>query len=86
MAQVYLVPGFFGFTELGSFNYFHRVSEVLGEALAEHSVDAEIIEVDTVPTGSIRRRALRLLAVVQRRGGLEQDQMHFIGHSTGTGP
>ena len=83
MTQVYLVPGFFGFTELGAFNYFNRVSEVLGQALAEHSIDAEIIETDTLPTGSIRRRAIRLLETVRKHGGLEHEDLHFIGHSTG---
>ena len=83
MAQVYLVPGFFGFTALGSFNYFHRVSAVLGRALAEHGVHAEVIETDTLPAGSIRRRAIRLLDLVRQHGGLEQDHLHFVGHSTG---
>jgi hypothetical protein len=83
MTQIYLVPGFFGFTELGSFNYFNRVSEVLGQALREFSVDAEIIEADTLPAGSIRRRAIRLLETVREHGGLEQERLHFVGHSTG---
>jgi triacylglycerol lipase len=83
MTQVYLVPGFLGFTELGSFSYFHRVSEVLRQDLLDRGVDAEIIEVDTLPTGSIRRRAERLLETVTERGGLRQDRLHFIGHSTG---
>lgn len=83
MTQVYLVPGFFGFTELGSLNYFNRVSEVFGRALAEHSVDAEIVETDTLPTGSIRRRAIRLLELVREHRGLEQEHLHFVGHSTG---
>lgn len=83
MAQVYLVPGFFGFTELGSFNYFNRVSEVFGQTLAEHSVNAEIVETDTLPTGSIRRRAIRLLETVRRHRGLEHEDLHFVGHSTG---
>ena len=83
MTQVYLVPGFFGFTELGSFNYFNRVSEVFGQALAEHSVDVEIVETDTLPTGSIRRRAIRLLEVVREHRGLEHENLHFVGHSTG---
>jgi len=83
MTQVYLVPGFFGFRELGSFNYFHRVSEVLGAALRERGVRADIVEVDTLPTGSIRRRAARLLETVEERGGLAQDHLHFVGHSTG---
>jgi len=83
MTQVYLVPGFFGFTELGSFSYFHRVSEVLGQALRDRGLEAEIIEVDTLPTASIRRRAARLLETVEQRGGLEQQDLHFVGHSTG---
>ena len=83
MTRVYLVPGFFGFTELGTLNYFHRVSEVLGEALAERTVDAEIIEVETLPTASIRRRASKLLDTVMQRGEIEQDALHFVGHSTG---
>lgn len=83
MTQVYLVPGFFGFTELGSFNYFNQVFEILGEALKERGVDAEIIETDTVPTGSIRRRTSRLIQLVRKHGGLEQENLHFIGHSTG---
>jgi triacylglycerol lipase len=83
MTQVYLVPGFFGFTELGSFNYFNRVSEVLGKALCERSVDAEIVETETLPTGSVRRRAIRLLEVVRARGGLEHEDLHFVGHSMG---
>jgi len=83
VTQVYLVPGFFGFTELGSFNYFNRVSEVLGRALSERSVDAEIVETDTLPTGSIRHRATRLLEVVREHRGLEHDNLHFVGHSAG---
>jgi len=83
MAQVYLVPGFFGFNEIGSFNYFNRVAEVLAEALAERGLEADIIESETLPAGSIRRRALRLLEVVCDHGGLEQDHIHFVGHSTG---
>jgi triacylglycerol lipase len=83
MTQVYLVPGFFGFTELGSFNYFNRVSEVFGQALVERSIDAEIIETDTLPTGSIRRRATRLLETVRKHGGLEHEDLHFVGHSAG---
>ncbi len=83
MAKVFLVPGFFGFTELGSFNYFRRVSEVLGEELSARSVPAEILEVGTLPTGSIRRRAIRLVDFVRQSGGLDADEIHFVGHSTG---
>lgn len=81
--QVYLVPGFFGFTSLGSLSYFRHVSDVLKRGLDRHGFDAEIIEVNTRPTSSLRRRALMLLEEVRVRGGLEHDSVHFVGHSTG---
>lgn len=80
---VYLVPGFFGFTSLGALNYFHRVADVLGEALANRGLDADIVECTTQPTGSLRRRAQRLQNRVAETGGLEADELHFVGHSTG---
>ena len=81
--RVYLVPGFFGFTSLGSLNYFQRVSQVLGEALARHGMRAEVVECGTQPTASIRRRADRLLDYVLETGGLDAARLHFVGHSTG---
>lgn len=81
--QVYLVPGFFGFASLGSLNYFQRVAEVLEAALAERGIDAQIHEVATQPTSSLRRRAVALCDDVEAQGGMEADQLHFVGHSTG---
>lgn len=81
--KIYLVPGFFGFTSLGALNYFHRVDEVLGEALEGHGIRAEIISCETQPTGSIRYRAERVLQQIARTGGLEARNVHLIGHSTG---
>jgi triacylglycerol lipase len=81
--QVYLVPGFFGFASLGSLSYFQRVADVLRRGLQRHGLDAEIIEVNTRPTSSLRRRALMLLEEVRVRGGLEHGSVHFVGHSTG---
>lgn len=81
--QVYLVPGFFGFTQLGGFNYFQGVGTVLRKALAEHGFDVEIIQCRTKPTASIRHRADRLVNEVCSKGGLESDDIYFIGHSTG---
>jgi len=83
MMQIYLVPGFFGFTQLGSFAYFHRVRETLARALARHGISAQIIDVDTIPTGSIRRRARTLLHFVSAHGGSDADAICFVGHSTG---
>ncbi len=82
-ARVYLVPGFFGFTSLGSVSYFYRVEELLERALAERGVEADVIQCATQPTGSIRRRAERLLDHVLITGGPSADAIHFVGHSTG---
>jgi hypothetical protein len=81
--NVYLVPGFFGFTEIGALSYFHRVGETLEEALDERGIDATVIECRTQPTGSIRRRAERLLDHVLATSGLEAEHICFVGHSTG---
>lgn len=81
--KVYLVPGFFGFTNLGALSYFHRVADVLGEALKQRGCDAEVIECPTQPTGSIPRRAERLGRHVVDTGALDADEIHFVGHSTG---
>jgi len=81
--QIYLVPGFFGFSRLGGLNYFQGVAGVLREALAHHQIEAEIHECCTKPTASILRRADRLIDEVCAGGGLEADELHFIGHSTG---
>lgn len=83
VSHVYLVPGFFGFTTLGALNYFRGVRQALGQALASRGCHAEIIECATQPTGSIRRRAQRLLSTVIDSGGLDADSIHFVGHSTG---
>jgi len=81
--HVYLVPGFFGFSSLGGLNYFQGVRKVLSEALARQGVEAEIIECRTKPTASIRHRADRLVDEVCKNGGLEAEELHFVGHSTG---
>jgi len=81
--QVYLVPGFFGFTSIGALNYFHRVDKVLTDALAERGINADVVDCQTQPTGSIRRRADRLLDDVLANGGQQAKAIHFVGHSTG---
>ena len=80
---VYLCPGFFGFTSLGALTYFYGVKEALSEALEQRGVDLEVIETPTPPTSSIRRRADQLIDTVEKTGGFEADEVHFVGHSTG---
>lgn len=81
--QVYLVPGFFGFTKLGAFNYFHEVATAIKSKLLDQGIEAQVIEVETIPTGSIRRRAEMLIEAVRKNDGHHADNLHFIGHSTG---
>lgn len=81
--KVYLAPGFFGFTSLGGLNYFHQVADALREGLSRRGLDADIVECATQPTGSIRRRTIKVLEDVIETGGVEADEVHFIGHSTG---
>ncbi|MEO1174555.1 MAG: triacylglycerol lipase, partial [Myxococcota bacterium] len=81
--KVFLVPGFFGFSSLGAMNYFEGVAPMLEKMLSRRGVEADIVNCATLPTGSIRYRADRLLQQVVDAGGLEADELHFVGHSTG---
>ena len=68
---------------MGTLNYFHRIAEVLGRALKDRGLPAKIVEVPTQPTSSIRRRAVYLLQTVMSHKGVEDRNLHFVGHSTG---
>jgi triacylglycerol esterase/lipase EstA (alpha/beta hydrolase family) len=81
--HIYLVPGFFGFSQLGALNYFHRVKETLDTLLRKRNIHAKIVECKTQPTGSIKFQADRLIQEVIDSGGLDADDIHFVGHSTG---
>ncbi len=80
--RVFLVPGFFGFTNLGDFAYFSHFREVLAERLADAGVDAVIHPLDTLPTSSMLLRARRLLDHVKAHYQ-PGDEIHLVGHSTG---
>jgi hypothetical protein len=80
---VFLVPGFFGFTSVGAVSYFRDVEQALGAALARRGLEARLVGCATQPTASIPRRADRLRRQVIAAGGLEADELHFVGHSTG---
>jgi triacylglycerol lipase len=80
---VFLVPGFFGFSSVGAVNYFQDVEDALQRGLRRRRIDADIVRCETQPTASIVRRADRLRRQVIDHGGLEAQQLHFVGHSTG---
>ncbi|MBU1219934.1 hypothetical protein KKF34_07970 [Myxococcota bacterium] len=83
MDKIFLVPGFFGFTRLGSLSYFHGVADFLNSHFAKTGFKAQIIECQTKPTGSIKRRAECVLDEVIKQGFSDEDRLHFVGHSTG---
>jgi len=80
---VLLVPGFFGFANLGDFTYFGHVLELLTATAADAGIDGEIRVVATTPTASLPARAALLAEaiaqLVSERGGV----VSIVGHSSG---
>jgi triacylglycerol lipase len=80
--HVYLVPGFFGFTNLGELGYFAHVLDFLRARSRELRVAAEVHVVRTHPTASLPLRAARVLETVAETAG-RSGPVHLIGHSSG---
>lgn len=83
MHHIVLIPGFLGFGNLGALQYFIGVKEAIEPALAARGVQAQVHEVQTLPTGSIRQRGARVLETLAHIGDDPDDPIHLIGHSTG---
>ncbi|WP_240358576.1 esterase/lipase family protein [Myxococcus vastator] len=81
--RVYLVPGFFGFINLGELIYFGHALDYLKAELARRQVESEVIIVLSHPTASIRTRTADLLRAVQETAAGDDGPIHLIGHSTG---
>jgi triacylglycerol esterase/lipase EstA (alpha/beta hydrolase family) len=81
--HVYLVPGFFGFTNLGELVYFGHVRDFLQAEFARRGVSAEVVAIRSHPTASIRQRSVDLLKDIQETVSPGGDPIHLIGHSTG---
>jgi hypothetical protein len=81
--HVLLVPGFFGFANLGDFAYFQHVRDLLVEAGPAAGLDGEIRVVHTVPTASLRRRAARLAEAIQETLDAHRGDVTLVGHSSG---
>lgn len=80
--HVVLVPGFFGFLNLGELTYFSRVCEQLQLRLEQLGMRAEVRAVGTLPTASLRSRAATLAEAV-REFAPGDGPLHFVGHSSG---
>jgi triacylglycerol esterase/lipase EstA (alpha/beta hydrolase family) len=83
-AQVFLVPGAFGFQTIAGLPYFGGgVRQLLRDRLAQLGLAARVHALDTLPTASIESRARylgeRIAALVPDDGS----PIHLVGHSTG---
>jgi hypothetical protein len=81
--DVYLIPGFFGFANLGQITYFGHVRHALAAHLAERGIDARIHVVRTHPTASLPRRAARVAETIAATSRRRDAPIHLIGHSSG---
>jgi triacylglycerol lipase len=81
--RIFLVPGFFGFANLGEFYYFGHLADLLEEAFLKEGHSVEVVRVNTHPTASVRVRAIRLLQAMAETSASDECPLHIIGHSTG---
>ena len=81
--HIVLVPGFFGFLNLGELTYFSRVTDLLQLRCEQLGVTAEVRAVGTLPTASLRLRAAKLAEAVARITAEDDGPIHFVGHSSG---
>ena len=82
-AQVFLVPGFFGFQTIAGLPYFTGVKSVVRDRLAELGVRARVHALDTLPTASIESRARYLGDRIAEMVPDDGSAIHLVGHSTG---
>jgi hypothetical protein len=82
--QIFLVPGFFGFANLGDLPYFAHVEEFLTDTCRKLGLDVQVHPVRTHPTASVSKRAETLVrAVAESAADNGNDPIHLIGHSSG---
>ena len=79
---VFLVPGFFGFANLGRVRYFGHVRGALRKALERRGLSLEVHCVRTHPTASLRVRTARLADTIEELAPAGEP-VDLIGHSTG---
>ncbi len=81
--HVVLVPGLFGFAQLGGFDYFVHVEEALASRFAEAGVECNFVLVPSPPTASIVKRTQVLREEIEKACGSATGPIHLVGHSTG---
>lgn len=80
--HLYLIPGFFGFANLGGLRYFVHIRDFFLQRYAARGETADVHVVKTHPTASLARRSARLAETIERTLPAN-GQACLIGHSTG---
>jgi len=80
---VVLVPGFFGFANLGDFAYFGHVRDLLAEIGPGLGIDGEVRALRTEPTASLPRRAALLCQGIAELLDEAPGEVTVVGHSSG---
>jgi len=81
--RFYLVPGFFGFANLGELKYFGHVRDFLLEDAVRRRIDIEVHVVKTHPTSSLPKRAAGVANTIAATADRRSGPLHLIGHSSG---
>jgi hypothetical protein len=81
--HVVLVPGFFGFANLGDFAYFGHVRDLVAEVGPPLGLDGEVLVAPTEPTASLPRRAALLCQAVSDLLDRAPGAVSVVGHSSG---
>jgi triacylglycerol lipase len=81
--HVVLVPGFFGFANLGDFAYFGHVTDLLAEVGPPVGLDGDVKVVRTEPTATLPRRAALLAETLSALLDEADGDVTIIGHSSG---
>ncbi len=81
--HIVLVPGFFGFANLGDFTYFGHVRNFLAEKGPALGIDGEVRVARTEPTASLTRRAALLCEAVSTLLDENPGHVSLVGHSSG---
>ncbi len=81
--HVFLIPGFFGFANLGDFAYWGPVEHKLRAIFNESGMPASIHAVKSLPTASLRTRTRCLLEAIALARPPDDAIIHLVGHSTG---
>ncbi len=78
-----LVPGFFGFANLGDFAYFAHVEDLFAELGPSLGIDGAVRVVLSEPSSSLPRRAAQLAETVSLLLDEAPGEVSLVGHSSG---